>query len=109
MTEILLNTIYAVRSGSWHLLFEYIREMLPYCFAYDHINYARYLTYFLGDMLQLNKSFPEIYEQVIVGNFAAQLSSDKLFSRIETDKVIEMTLNKDAITAGGTTGFSTNV
>ena len=109
MTEILLNTIYAVRSGSWHLLFEYIREMLPYCFAYDHINYARYLTYFLGDMLQLNKSFPEIYEQVIVGNFAAQLSSDKLFSRIETDKVIEMTLNKDTKTPGGTRGFSTNV
>ena len=109
MTEILLNTIDAVRSGSWDLLLECIREMLPYCFAYDHINYARYLTYFLGDMLQLNKSFPEIYEQVIVGNFAAQLSSDKLFSRIETDKVIEMTLNKDTKTPGGTRGFSTNV
>ena len=109
MTEILLNTIDAVRSGSWDLLLECIREMLPYCFAYDHINYARYLTYFLGDMLQLNKSFPEIYEQVIVGNFAAQLSSDKLFSRIETDKVIEMTLNKDTKTPGGTTGFSTIV
>ena len=60
MTEILLNTIDAVRSGSWDLLLECIREMLPYCFAYDHINYARYLTYFLGDMSQLNKSFPEI-------------------------------------------------
>ena len=51
MTEILLNSIYAVRSGSWHLLLECIREILPHCFAYDHINYARYLTYFLGDML----------------------------------------------------------
>ena len=109
MTEILLNTIYAVCSGSGHLLLECIREMLPYCFAYDHLNYARYLTYFLGDMLQLNRSFPEIYEQVIVGNFAAQLSSDKLFSRIETDKVIDMTLNKDTKTPGGTTGFTTNV
>ena len=83
--------------------------MLPYCFAYDHINYARYLTYFLGDMLQLNKNNPEIYEQVIVGNFAAQMSSDKLFSRLETGKVIEMTFNKDTKTPGGTTGFSTNV
>ena len=87
--------------------------MLPYCFTYYHINYARYLTYFLGDMLQLNKSFPGIYEQVIVRNFAAQLSSKlfshKLFSRIETDKVIQMTLNKDTKTPGGTTGFSTIV
>ena len=109
MTEILLNTIYAVWSGSGHLLLECIREMLPYCLAYDHLNYARYLTYFLGDMLQLNRSFPEIYEQVIVGNFAVQLSSYKLFSRIETDKVIDMTLNKDTKTPGGTTGFTTNV
>ena len=87
--------------------------MLLYCFTYYHINYARYLTYFLGDMLQLNKSFPGIYEQVIVRNFAAQLSSKlfshKLFSRIETDKVIQMTLNKDTKTPGGTTGFSTIV
>ena len=84
MTEILLNTIYAVWSGSWHLLLECIREMLPYCFAYDHISCARYLTYyFLDDMSQLNKSFPEIYVQVVVGNFAAQLSSDKLFSPID--------------------------
>ena len=76
-------------------MLECIRKMLPYCFADDHINYARYLTYFLGGMLQLNKSFPEIYELVIVANFTAQLSSGKLFSRIETDKVIEMPLNKD--------------
>ena len=59
-------------------------------------------------MLQLNKSFPEIYPQV-VGNFAAQLSSDKIFSRIETDKIIEMTMNKDTKIPGGTTGFLTNV
>ena len=64
---------------------------------------------FLGDMLQLNKGFPEIYKQVIVGNFAAQLSSDELFCRIETDKVIEMTLNEDTKTPGGTTAFLTNV
>ena len=87
--------------------------MLLYCFTYYHINYARYLTYFLDDMLQLNKSFPGIYEQVIVRNFAAQLSSKlfshKLFSRIETDKVIQMTLNKDTKSPGGTTGFSTIV
>ena len=109
MSEILLNTIYAGRSGSWHHLLESITEMLPYCFAYDHINYARYLTYFLGDMLQLNQSFPEMYKQVIVGDFATQLSSDKLFSCIETGKAIEMNLNKDTKTPSGTTGFSTNV
>ena len=43
------------------------------------------------------------------GNFAAQLTGGLRFSRVETDKVIEITLNKDTKTPGGCTGFSTNV
>ena len=43
------------------------------------------------------------------GNFAAQLTNGSQFSRVETDKVIEMTLNKDTKTPGGCTGFSRNV
>ena len=109
MVDLLLNTIYAVRSGSWLLLLECIREIIPFTFAYDHINYARYLTPMLGDMLQLEVDFPEVYEQFIAGNFAAQLSDYQSFSRSETDKVIEMTINKESKSAGGTTGFSTNV
>ena len=42
MVDILLNTIYAIRLGEWELLLECIRDMLPYVFAYDKINYARY-------------------------------------------------------------------
>jgi hypothetical protein len=43
------------------------------------------------------------------GNFTTQLSDNGKFAGTETDKVIEMTLNKDTKTPGGTTGFSTNV
>ena len=60
-------------------------------------------------MLALEDEFPEIYKHVKAGNFAAQLTGGKSFSRCETDKVIEMTLNKDSKTPGGTTGFSTSV
>ena len=60
-------------------------------------------------MLQLPDKFPEIHEEFMNGNFAAQLSDKGRFSRTETDKVIEMTLNKDTKTAGGCTGFSTNI
>ena len=62
----------------------------------------------LGDMLSLESEFPEIYEQCLEGNFAAQLS-DGVFNRVETDKVTEMTLNKDTKTPDGTTGFSTSL
>ena len=109
MVELLLNTIYSIRSGNWELLLECIRSILPYTFAYDNLNYARYLTGMLGDMLELPHDFPEVYAEFMRGNFAAQLTEDGRFLRTETDKVIEMTLNKDSKSAGGCTGFSTNI
>ena len=36
MIELLLNTIYAVRAGSWDLLLEYAREIIPHYFAYNN-------------------------------------------------------------------------
>ena len=59
--ELLLNTIYAIRAGYWELLLECIRNILPYTFAHDNINYVRYLSAMLGDMLQLPKDFPEVW------------------------------------------------
>ena len=48
MTELLLNTIYSIRNGDWELLLVCIQNIIPYTFAYDNINYARYLTVMLG-------------------------------------------------------------
>ena len=62
MVELLLNTIYAVWAGSWDLLLECARDMIPYCFAYNNVNYARFLANFLGDMLALKNDFPEVYQ-----------------------------------------------
>jgi hypothetical protein len=70
MVELLLNTIYVNRAGNWELLLECIRNILPYTFAYDNINYARYLTAMLGDMLQLPEDFPEVHEEFMNGHFA---------------------------------------
>ena len=98
MVELLLNTLYALRSGDWLLLIECIKLILPYTFAYDHVNYARYLSAMLGDMLQLPKRFPNVYNEFLSGRFVAQLTDGSKFSRVETDKVIEMTLNKDTKT-----------
>ena len=37
-------------------------------------------------------------------NFSIQLSENNTFGRMEADKVIETTINRDTKTAGGTTG-----
>ena len=80
MRELMLNTIYSIRNGDWELLLVWIQNIIPYTFAYDNINYARYLTVMLGDMLQLPYSFPGIYEEFMRGNFAAQLSDNRVFT-----------------------------
>ena len=46
-------------------------------------------------MLSLEDGYPYIYERFKAGEFSAQLSDESSFSRCKTDKVIEMTLNKD--------------
>ena len=94
MVELLLSTIYSVRLGKWDLLLECIRKIIPFSFVYDHVNYTRYLPVMLGEMLELEKLFSEVHQQFQADKFAAQLTNDNLFSRCETDKVIEMTLNK---------------
>ena len=100
--ELLLNTIYSIRSGQWKLVLEYKRELIPFVLAYYHHNYSSYLAIMLHAMLSLPEEFPEDHQDFMKGNFAAQL--DQTFSRSDTD----MTLNKETKSSGGTTGFSTN-
>ena len=109
IATILLNTIYATRAGHRKLLVESLRDMLPYTFAYDRIHYTRYLTTMVAEMTNLEETNPEIYIDFMKGNFSVQLSEDNKFGRIEPDKTIEMTLNKDTKTPCGTTGFSTSI
>lgn len=42
MVEILLGLLRASREGKWELLLSSIRKMIPWCFTYDDLNYARY-------------------------------------------------------------------
>ena len=95
MIELLLNTIYSIRSGQWKLVIGCVRENTPFAFAYDHHDYSRYLTIMLGDMLSLQEEFPKVHQQYMKEKSAAHLLENQKFSRSEIDKVIEMTLNKE--------------
>ena len=61
----------------------------------------------LGELLNLPTNHPFIHEQFMLGNFLVKLSSVNPFGRIEADKVIETTINKDSKCPGGWKGFST--
>ena len=41
MIELVLHMIRASREGNWELHLSCVHQMLPWCFSYDAINYAR--------------------------------------------------------------------
>ena len=85
-----------------------MRDVATYAFAYDYYNYARYLTPFLSEMIAVETSFSKVYTEFINGNFVVQLSDFNPFGKVKPDKLIEVKVNRDTKTHGGTIGFSTN-
>ena len=43
--------------------------MIPWCFAYDRINYARYVPVYLKEMHELKDTHPFSYEHLRQGKF----------------------------------------
>ena len=59
--------------------------MLPWFFAYDRINYARYLTTYWLEMLKLPDSQPSVQEQFEAGEFVVQQQQDHSFDQTAMD------------------------
>lgn len=73
MVEILLGLIRASREGDWMLHLYSIRAMLPWCFAYDKINYSRYLSVYYAEMTRLPDDHPDVHSQMRYGGLSVQL------------------------------------
>ncbi len=78
----LLGLLRASREGDWNLHMSAIYLMIPWCFAYDKVNYARYLPVYYANMANIAAEYPEVYESFIEGRFAVQLGSKNPFGRI---------------------------
>lgn len=85
MVSTLLTFIRATREGNWDLHLESIRAMLPWFFAYDHINYARYLPIYLVKMLCLEETHPEAHHMLANGDFGV-LRSTHGFAQVPIDQ-----------------------
>ena len=92
MIELLLHMIRASREGNWELHLSCVRQMLPWCFSYDAINYARYMSAYYSDMTSLPDEHPEAHEFMRNGGFSVQLSNDNTFGRIPVDQTLEETV-----------------
>ena len=106
LVEILLGLIRADREGDWYLHLVSIQKMIPYCFAADKINYARYLQVYFLQMAFLESTSQELHNYFLNGGYSVQLGESNPFGRLPMDQTLEETVNKDTQTSGGTKGFS---
>ena len=68
--EIMLGLLRASREGYWELHLSSMRQMIPWCFAYDNLNYAWYLSAYLSEMSNLVEDHPETWEYLKSGSFS---------------------------------------
>ena len=106
MVEIVLGLVRASRERDFEHHLMCIRAMIPWCFAYDRLNYAHYLPYYFVTMCLLSMDYPDVYQHFMQGGISVQIGSSNPFGKIPCDQTIEETINKDTQTAGGTKGFS---
>ena len=89
MVGLLLKFVRATRTADWDLHLVSIEAMIPWFFAYDRVNYARYLPVYLFEMLNLEVTHPLIHERLLDGDFVAQRQNTHGFSGTALDQVIE--------------------
>ena len=86
MVELLLSTIHSISSGDWELLLKCIRKFYPiHLLSIISVTCVTFLSCFdtcFSFKMTLEMS---TYEEFMGGKFAAQLTENSKFSRIETD------------------------
>ena len=93
----------AVRTNNIDLYTRALTPVIGLFFMVGHINYARWMSKFQLDLLNIDQSHPGIRHLLEDGAFSVR-STDKSFSRIPVDLTLEQTINADA--ASRLTGIS---
>ena len=60
--DILIGILRASCEGNWNLHLHAVRNMIQWCFAYDKLNYARYMSPHYDQMTNLPEKNPRVYE-----------------------------------------------
>ena len=103
----LLASAAAVRGGEFHMEGE--RDMLKYCFAFNHINYAQYMSFQHVYLQDLEAKGDPAIENLIKQGIRQSLSGNK-FSSIHGDLITKVFNSKTKRQTGPhRSGFSINV
>ena len=103
--HICLQLVRAMREAEFSLYLKAIRELLPWMFALDSHNYARWLSVHYRDMCELSLKHPDVYAEFRNGSFVVQ-KTKRLFS-IALDHAHEQ-VNAVVKGEGGAVGLTEN-
>ncbi|KAK3926365.1 Centromere-associated protein E [Frankliniella fusca] len=78
----------AIRTADFGLYKAALKMLVPWMFALDHVNYARWLPVHIRDLVNLEHTHPALYQHFQDGRFVARLT-EKKFSAIALDQAHE--------------------
>ena len=77
----ILLLVRSLREGQFRLYKEATRNLLPCFFALDKVNYARWLTVHLHDMIRLDQTCPSVKQKFEEGSFGVRKTQRKFFAK----------------------------
>ncbi|KAK3720972.1 hypothetical protein QZH41_006543 [Actinostola sp. cb2023] len=101
-----LQLVRAFREADFFLYIEALINIVPWMFALDHINYARWLSVHIRDMCELPIQHPNVFRRFCDGSFVVH-KSKRLFSSIALDHAHEQ-VNALVKGEGGAVGLTEN-
>ena len=94
----------SVREGNFMLYIDSLSKLVPWFFALDHINNARWVPVHLRDMVTLESKHPSVFTEFLAGNFTVKKTT-RAFSAISIDQAHEQN-NASVKGDGGAVGLT---
>ena len=98
----------AVQGNDYALKLEGWIRMMPYFFALNKTNYSRYGSYYIQQLISLDRTHPGCKEVVEIKGVSVQ-AQDQYPLRSAIDQRGEQTLNREAKSVGGIGRFGGNI
>ena len=108
MADLFLIFVRATQIVDWAIQNQSAAEIVPWYFAYDHLNYVRYLPVYIYVKLVVPDTYHFVAEHLAAGEFVVQQQNQYSFSQTSMDQTIEQTMNKDSKTKDGQIGLFNN-
>jgi len=80
----ILSFTHSVREGNFILYIDTLLALAPWFFVCDQTNYARWLPVHIRDMISLENTHPDVFEQFRSGFFTVSISHKRFSSSPRT-------------------------